>query len=216
MKTYPVCLVHLEGARCVIVGGGAVAARKAAGLVEAGARPVVISPMLCDALEERAARGEVHAVRRAYREGDLEGARLAIAATDDAAVNHRVSEEARARNVPVNVVDDPDHCTFIAPAVVRRGDLLLAIATGGRAPALARRLRQQLEGQYPPAYGALIELAGELRGQVLDALPPGRRSEFWDELFHSGVLDLLAVGDEDAARRLAGAMLEDYLAEEGG
>ena len=201
MTGYPITLVHLHRTRCVVVGGGTVAARKVERLRAAGARVVVISPTLCEPLEELAAQGEIEPVRRVYRKGDLEGALLVIAATDDPAVNRRVWEEAQARGVLVNVVDDPDRCTFFLPAVVRRGPLTLAVSTDGRCPALARHLRQRLEQEFGPAYGPFVEWLGELRKQVVSALPPADRRHFWEQLFCSDVLDLLAEGNEAAARR---------------
>jgi len=204
---YPITVVHLHRTRCVVVGGGVVAARKVAGLRAADARVVVISPTLCEPLEDLVARGEVEAVRRAYRTGDLEGAFLVIAATDDPTVNQQVWEEAQTRGVLVNVVDDPTRCTFFLPAVVRRGPLTLAISTGGRCPALARHLRQRLEREFGPAYGPFVELLGELRDRITSLLPPARRRVFWGRLFRSDVLALLAAGDEAAARRRAEEIL---------
>lgn len=208
MTGYPITLVHLHDARCVIVGGGMVAARKVSGLRAAGARIVVISPTLCEPLEGLAARGEVEAIRRAYRTGDLEGALLVIAATDDPTVNRRVWEEAQVRGVLINVVDDPDRCTFFLPAVVRRGPLTLAVSTDGRCPALARHLRQRLEREFGPAYGPFVEWLGELRKRAVSALPPADRKAFWARLFRSDVLALLTAGDEVAARSRAEEVLK--------
>jgi siroheme synthase-like protein len=200
---YPVSLVHLDRARCLVVGGGSVAARKATGLLEAQARIVVVSPTLCERLEILAGRGDIDVIRRAYRPGDLEGAFLAIAATSDPDVNQQIWEEAKARGILVNVVDDPAHCTFIAPAVMRRGPLAIAISTSGRCPALSRHIRQRLEEDYGAAYGPFVELLGELREQAVSALPLSDRNAFWKQLFHSDVLVLLASGDEAAARQRA-------------
>jgi len=211
---YPITLVHLHHTRCVVVGGGTVAARKVDGLRAADARVVVISPVLCEPLEELAAQGEIEAVRRAYRVGDLEGALLVIAATDDPGVNQRVWEEAQARDILVNVVDDPNRCTFFLPAVVRRGPLTLAVSTDGWCPALARHLRQRLEREFGPAYGPFVEWLGELRQRVVSILPPARRKAFWDRLFRSDVLTLLDAGDETAARRRAEEVLQQIQSQE--
>jgi len=143
VSNYPVVLVNLEEG-VVVVGGGEVAARKVEGLLAAGANVTVISPQLAPALEEFLAQGRITALRRPYRPGNLAGARLVIAATDDPQVNQAVGREARERGCPVNVVDDPAHCTVYIPAVVRRGPVTLAIGTGGASPVLAARLRREI------------------------------------------------------------------------
>lgn len=208
MKGYPIFLVHLDRRRCIVVGGGAVAARKVSGLRKADARVVVISPTLCDRLEDLAASDAVEVVRRTYQRGDLEGATLAIAATDDPDINQLVWEEAQERGMPVNVVDDPAHCTFIAPSVVRRGPLTLAISTSGCCPALSRHLRKQLEQTFGPVYADYVELLGELREQAVAELALAERRVFWEQIFQSEVLSLLASGDEEQAHRRAEAILQ--------
>ncbi len=211
MIGYPITLVHLHRVRCLVIGGGKVAARKVAGLLATGAQVVVLSPVLCERLEILATRGDIEVMRRDYCSGDLEETFLVIAATDDPSVNHQVWEEAQARGVLINVVDDPAHCTFIAPAVVRQGPLTLAISTGGRCPALARHLREQLEQEFDPAYGRFVELLGELRERTITALPFSRRNVFWEQLFHSDVLALMTSGDEAIARRRAEEILAQNL-----
>jgi len=208
---YPITLIHLHRVRCLVVGGGKVAARKAAGLLAAEAQVVVISPVLCEQLELLAERGDVQVMRRGYRSGDLEGTFLVIAATDDPDVNHRVWEEAQARGILINAVDDPEHCTFIAPAVVRQGPLTLAISTGGRCPALARHLREQFEQEFDPDYGRFVELLGELRERTVTVLPFSRRNAFWEQIFHSDVLALTRSGEPAAARRCAEEILAQHL-----
>lgn len=214
MKTYPIFLVKLERSRCVVVGGGRVAARKVNALRRADAEVAVISPTLCKPLEELALRGHIEVVDRDYRQGDLEDAFLVVAATDDPEVNHQVWEEARTRNLLVNVVDDPEHCNFIAPSVVRRGPLSLAISTSGQCPAFSRHLRRRLEEEFGPAYARYVELLGDLRAQAVDVLTMAERREFWQEIFESDVLALLVSGDEDDARRRAEAILEQNVPEE--
>jgi siroheme synthase-like protein len=210
MTGYPVTLVGLDAARCVVVGGGAVAARKVAGLRQAGAKPIVISPILCPELEMQAAQDRIEVVRRPYRQGDLTGARLVIAATDDPAVNETVSGEAQAVGCLINVVDDPARCSFFVPAVVRRGALTIAVSTGGKSPALARRIRQQLESLFDPAYGLLLELLSRLRPTVQAAVPdPERRIAFWGRLLDSEALDRLRAGDEAGAISQAEALLQE-------
>jgi len=214
VKTYPIFLVKLEHSCCVVVGGGQVAARKVAGLRRASAQVTVISPDLCDPLDELAARGHIKVVDRDYRQGDLEDAFLVVAATDDPEVNHQVWEEAETRNLLVNVVDDPEHCNFIAPSVVRRGPLSLAISTSGQCPAFSRHLRRRLESEFGPAYARYVEVLGDLRARVLDALTMAERRKFWQEIFESDVLSLLVSGDDVEARHLADAILERNMPEE--
>lgn len=200
MHYYPVYL-DLKERPCVVVGGGTVAANKVRGLLDAEARVTVIAPRLSPELEQLARRGRVGHVARTYRPGDLAGAFLVIAATDNPDVNRQVWQEAIAQRVLVNVVDDPAHCTFIAPATVCRGDLVIAISTGGRAPALAVRLRQWLEKVIGDEYGRFLELAGELRRPLAEHYPDfEERRAVWYRLVDSDVFELLRCGDEAGAR----------------
>lgn len=203
MKGYPIVLTGLADGRCLVVGGGAVAARKAAALAEAGARPLVISPELGSEMEAMATAGLVEPLRRPYREGDLAGATLAIAATGDCEVNRAVSEEARRRAVPVNVVDDPELCTFIVPAVVRRGELTVAISTGGGSPALARRLREALEAVIDPGYGDLLAVFAELRPQIIASFAAAEQAALWRRLLDGEVLACLRTEGVGKARERA-------------
>jgi precorrin-2 dehydrogenase/sirohydrochlorin ferrochelatase len=162
---YPIFL-DLRGKRCVVVGGGPVAERKVVMLLERDAAVTVVSPALSPGLREMARRGAVRVVEREYRKGDLEGAFLAIAATDDAPVNAAVSSEARERRALVNVVDGPDDSDFIVPSLVRRGDITVAVSTGGRSPALARKLRTVLEGTLTPEYASVLDIVSDVREEL--------------------------------------------------
>lgn len=208
MQYYPVYF-NLQDSRCVVVGGGAVAERKVLELLGAGARVTVVSPDMTVELKSLAETGRLTWVPRTYAPGDLSGAFLAIGATDDRAVNEQVWEEARARSLPVNVVDDPQHLNFITPAVVRRGDLAIAISTGGKAPALASRLRQQLERTIGDEYGELVEIAGEMRDATAHETDPQRRKELRYQVVDSDALDLLRQGDPAAARERAEQIVSD-------
>lgn len=210
MQTYPISLIGLATRRSVVIGGGAVAARKVAGLLAAGAAVTVISPALVPELAQRAAAGEIEVVSRAYRPGDLAGAFLAIAATDDPAVNRAVWEEAERGGCLINVVDDPGHSNFIVPAVVRRGEIVLAISTGGASPALARRLRERLEAAIGPEYGVLADLLAELRPELFACFPPGElRLAAALRLVDSDVLEIIRRDGAEAGR----ARLADLLAQ---
>ena len=213
MSGFPIVLVDLANTPCVVIGGGEVAARKAAALSEAGARPVVISPSLCEALEHQAQRGEIDVILRAYQPGDLAGARLAIAATNDAATNQAVWREAQMVGCLINVVDDPGRCNFYIPATVRRGALTIGISTAGRSPALAARIRQDLESRFGEEYSALVDILGELRERTNDLCPPGKRRDLWYALVDSDMLELLREGKEQEARETAASIVNACLRE---
>jgi siroheme synthase-like protein len=192
MGYYPVFL-EMKDRPCVVVGGGTVAERKVEGLLAAGAQVTVISPELTPALAALREEGRLHHVARPYREGDLEGYDLAVVATDDGAVNADVAREGRSASgrIWVNAVDDPPNCDFILPSVIRRGDIVIAASTGGASPALARRLREELEAFLDEDYGPLAELLQEVRqelraqGIVVDA-------ETWQRAIDGRLRALLA------------------------
>jgi precorrin-2 dehydrogenase/sirohydrochlorin ferrochelatase len=208
---YPITLVNLKEARCVVVGGGRVAARKIAALREAGARPVVISPALCESLQHQAESGEIQAIERAYRPGDLAGARLVIAATDDPVTNEAIWREAESLACLVNVVDDPAHCNFYVPATVRRGALTISISTGGNSPTLARRIREALEAQFDAAYGPYLALLGELRPLVRERIAdPAQRKALWTALVDSEILEWLRNDARRAARKRALEIVDTF------
>lgn len=166
---YPAFL-DLRRKRVVVVGGGEIATGKVRGLLPCGPEPlVVIAPAVSEEIRQAAEAGRLAWHARPYQDGDLAGASLAFGATDDRAANAQVAAEARRRGIPVLAVDDVPHCDFIAPAVVRRGDLLVAISTGGRSPALARRLREQLEQTVTARDGRLLEVAAAARERLGDA-----------------------------------------------
>ena len=196
---YPVFL-DLRDRRCVVVGGDAAAASKVEGLLAAGARVTVIAPRLEPALEARVASGAVHHLARGYRRGDLEGAFLALSVLTDPMVNQPFWKEAETLGIPANVMDDVPRCSFIAPSIVRRGDLCVAVSTSGRAPALAVRIREWLERVFGPEHARFLELAGRAREPLARARPDlAERRELWYRLVDSDVIELLARGDEEAA-----------------
>jgi precorrin-2 dehydrogenase/sirohydrochlorin ferrochelatase len=162
---YPLVL-DLSGRRCVVIGGGPVAARKVDGLLAARASVTVVSPKLTPGLEERVAGGEIRVERRRYRRGDLAGATLAFVATGDPRLAATVAREGRSQGVWVNAADDPEHCDFFLPSVLRRGPLLVAVATGGGSPALARAVREEIERLLPRDYTELAETVAEVRREL--------------------------------------------------
>ncbi|MFQ6000852.1 MAG: bifunctional precorrin-2 dehydrogenase/sirohydrochlorin ferrochelatase [Anaerolineae bacterium] len=211
MSGYPIYLSQLHRVLCVVVGGGEVAERKVSSLLEAQAKVQVISPTLTKGLRQLAARGAIDHLARAYRDGDLEGAFLAIAATDDPVTNRAIFQEAEARKILVNVVDEPSLCNFLVPAVVRRGSLIIGISTEGRSPALAARVRQRLESLFGPEYASLLDILGDLREWIIDACPSEKRRDLWYRLVDSDLLELLREGKEQEARERAKVIVATYL-----
>ncbi len=196
---YPVFL-DLARKRCLVVGGGQVALRKVSALLESGADVQVISPEACVGLLQLADAGQVKLVRRQYREGDLEGVFLAVAATDDPGINKMVSAEARSRRCLVNVVDDPANSDFIVPSCLRRGDITVAVSTGGASPALARKLRTRLEGELGEEYALLAGLVGGVRGELLRQGIHVDAARWQEALDLDRLLVLLKNGESEKAR----------------
>ncbi|HVR42588.1 MAG TPA: bifunctional precorrin-2 dehydrogenase/sirohydrochlorin ferrochelatase [Thermoanaerobaculia bacterium] len=200
-RWYPLFL-DLEGKRVVVVGGGAVAERKIEALVAAGASVLVVAPEVTEGIVRLAASAPVAIERRAFEQGDLEGAALAFAATDRPEVNRLVASEASARGVPANVADHPELGSFIVPATIERGAIRIAFSTGGHSPLLARHLRERLEREIGPGISALAEVLGELREAARAALPDeaGRR-EFFAAVLASPAAAMLERGEAAAARK---------------
>jgi precorrin-2 dehydrogenase/sirohydrochlorin ferrochelatase len=195
VKTYPIFAV-IENKPCLVVGGGAVGERKVHDLMAAGARVTVVSRTLTPELAALASRGEIRYLPEDFQEAQLDGMALVIAATDDPKVNAKVSTAAQARGIWVNVADDPEYCTFIVPAMVRRGDLTLAIGTGGASPALARQLREELQQHFGPEYGPYLDLLRRVRTRLLSE----RRAHpdngpLFHRLVHSPLREAVARGD---------------------
>src|SRR6266404_9306792 len=165
-QMFPMFL-KLEGRRCLVVGAGSVAEAKIKGLLEAGASIHVVAPKAVDAIQKLAWQGTLSWKARNFEPNDLEGMILVIAATSSPEVNEEVFKEARERKVMCNSVDDPENCDFYYPAVVRRGDLQIAISTNGRSPALAQRLRLELEEQFGPEYETWVAELGRARDQLM-------------------------------------------------
>jgi len=200
MRFYPVFL-NLRGRRAVVIGGGAVAEQKVLGLLGAGAHVTVVSPETTPRLEQLAATGGIDLRRRPYRSGDLVGAWLAIAGTDDRGANAAVWAEAEREGVLLNAVDDLDHCSFIAPAVHREGDVTVAVSTSGKSPALAARLRQRVARLVGPAEARLCDLLGELRPELAARIPDTRaRTTLWYRIVDSDVIAFVRRGDIEGAR----------------
>jgi precorrin-2 dehydrogenase/sirohydrochlorin ferrochelatase len=202
--------VDIEGRRCLVVGGGPVATEKVEKLLEHGAVVRLVTPRATPGLAELVASGAVAEHRaRAYRPEDLDGCFLVVAATNLDAVNRMVWQDAEARNLLCNVVDVPPLCNFIVPSIVRRGELALAISTGGASPVVAKHIRRQLERAYGPEWEALVALLRDVREDLKARYPdmPSRRDAV-ERLMDTDVVRLLAEGEEEAARDLARQVLE--------
>ena len=209
MKYLPVFL-KLEGRPCLVVGGGKVAARKVAMLLKAGARISLVAPALCDELEKLRESGRILYTGREFRDDDIDGMVLVIAATDNEAVNRQVSVVADSHRIPVNVVDTPKLCSFIVPSLVDRSPVQVAVSTGGASPVLARLLRARLESFIPSAYGRLAVLVDEFRHKVKQRFNDStQRRYFWENVLQGRVAELLFAGREREAR----AALEEAIAD---
>lgn len=194
---------NLNGRTVLVVGGGEIALRKARLLSEAGAALRVVAPEIEAQLNELVIMGGGQALVRGYQTGDLSGCVLAIAATDDEPLNARVSEDARALGMPVNVVDSPDLCTVIFPAIVDRSPLMIAVSSGGDAPVLARLMRARIETWVPSVYGELAGLAKKFRAQVKARFADvQQRRVFWEEVFQGDVAERALAGQQQEAERL--------------
>jgi precorrin-2 dehydrogenase len=203
MNTYYPVYIEMRDQPCVVVGGGKIAEGKVDGLLAVKADVTVISPDLTSHLRDLANQKLINYVARTYQPGDLSGAFLVICATDQAGINHQVWQVATANHQLVNVVDDTPRCNFIAPSILRKGDLTIAISTSGKAPALAVRLKERLQREIGPQYERFLELAGELREPLARHIPDFEtRKAIWYELVDSEILDVLARGDETAAREI--------------
>jgi len=202
MRYYPVFL-RVAGRRCLVIGAGAVAARKVESLINADAPVTVISPELTAEISALASAGRITHHARCYQEGDLQGFFLAYAATNDVAVHTRIAREAEAAGVLLNVVDAPALSTFIVPSVVQRGDLLIATSTSGKSPALAKRIRQDLEHSFGPEYEVALRLLGRLRESFRQqCMPTEERQRIFGALVDSALIDYLRHGQHAAVDRL--------------
>lgn len=221
MKYYPVNL-DIENRDCLVVGGGQVGTRKVAALVDCNARVTLVSPEATLALKALADTGRIAWQQRPYDEKDLEGMFLVIGATNDEPLNRRVHADAQRRNLLCNIADRPEICNFILPAVVRRGDLLIAVSTSGKSPAFAKRLRKSLERQFGPEYDTFLQIMGIIRARLLaQAHAPEAHKPLFEQLIDGGLVDLIRMArtaeiDALLARTLGeGFTFADLMAEAG-
>lgn len=205
MKRYPYYPIFLdiEDRPVVIIGGGSVCARKAETMMSYGARVTVVSPELTAEIEQWAREGKLAIRRKKYDQGDLEGANIVIASTDDQRVNEQIAADCRRRRIPVNVVDVTPLCEFIVPAIVNKGSVHIAVSTEGKSPALARTLKEDLQRMVGPEYAEVNDVLGTLRDSAKRVLPTDvDRKRFFDGIIASGVLEMLREGRRGEAYRV--------------
>ena len=203
-RLYMACL-NLEGREVLVVGAGRIAQEKIEGLLDCGASVNVVAPKAIPAVEELATKGSVSWLERSFEPADLEGRFLVVAATSDESVNRAVHVAAEARAMLVNVVDVPELCNLILPAVHRTGPLALAVSTAGASPALAKRIRNEVAAVVGAEYARLAQLLDETRSWAKSTLPTyDDRKEFFEEIVNGepDPIDLLRRGDEDGVRSL--------------
>lgn len=198
MGYYPLYL-EMNRRRCLVIGGGTVAERKIASLLEAGAEVTVISPDVTETISCWSKDGSIQFHARRYERGDIHGQELVFVATNDGSVNAQVHEDARCQGVWVNAADDPEHCDFILPSVLRRGDLTVAVSSGGNSPALARTIREELETYFTEEYEQLAVLAAEARVE-LQKRSLSAPFETWRRALSGDVRQLLMRGEIGRAK----------------
>jgi siroheme synthase-like protein len=211
MSSYYPVFLDLKGRRCLVVGGGSVAERKTRMLLEHDALVTVISPALNQGLQQLAEQGAIQVVPRNFKSNDLRGAFLAIAATDDPITNAAVSDKGRKQRILINVVDDPKVSDFIVPSIVRRGDITIAISTAGKSPALARKIRTELDAILPAQYARLLSLVSDVREELAQR-QISVDSEKWQRSLKIDVLlEMIGKGQIDQARK---KLIEDLIAKD--
>ena len=197
LKYYPLFL-DISRRKCVVVGGGRVAERKVSRLLSSGANVEVIAKKLTPLLLEMSREGKIVHRDLDYHRALLSGAFLVIGATNDCSVNRRIGKDARAIGILVNVVDDPEQGDFIVPSLLERGDLAIAVSTGGRSPALAKKIRKELESLYGPEYSVLLQIMGELRGKLIaEGNDSDENRERFESVAYSEILDYIRAGRRD-------------------
>ena len=198
---YPI-LLNIQGKKCLVVGGGEVALRKVQMLVESGATVAVVSPTFCPELNQLVKDSAIRAIHRDYETEDLNDVFLAIAATDDIKINERIAAEARRTGILVNTVDKPDISDFIVPSYFRRGDIIVAVSTSGRSPALARKIRGEIERDLKAEYTQLAVIASEVRSE-LKQRGIFTSSDDWQEVLNlNSLIELIKRGKKKEAREI--------------
>ena len=209
MDLLPIFL-NIKKQKCVVVGGGEVAFRKASLLLRAGANLTIIAVSVEEQLRQLCSQHDATVIEKAFEKSDLEGSTLVVAATDDTQVNERVSVAATSLSIPVNVVDQPHLCSFIMPSIVDRSPIVIAISSGGSSPVLTRKLKELNETMIPGRIDKLAELLGSYRGRVKAGIEDfSGRLRFWESVLDSEIPELVYSGQDDKAREALDARLAE-------
>lgn len=207
MRYYPAYL-DVNNRNCLVVGGGRVGTRKVGTLLACGANVTVISLEATETLEQMAAKGEITLKRRVYKSGDLDAVFLVIGATDNQPVNKQIHDDATAAQRLCNIADQPELCNFVLPSIINQGDLSIAISTAGKSPAFAKHLRRQLQNQFGPEHGDLLELMGAIRSRLLAAEhAPEAHKPLFEALIQKGLLGMVREHDITSINKLLAEVL---------
>ena len=209
MRYYPVYL-DMRGRNALVIGGGAVGSRKAETLLRAGARVTLVSPQVTETIRSLADAGRLTWHARCYQSSDVADMFLVYSATDDADLNRRIEEDAAGQQALCNFADQPDRGHFILPSIIERGDLLVSISTSGKSPAVARRLRKDMEAYFGEEYAPFLRLMGAVRERLLEREhAPADHRKVFGQLIDGGLLALVKAGDRDGINRLLQSVLGD-------
>ena len=210
MKYYPICL-NISKKRCVVIGGGDVAERKVTRLLEAGAGVEVVGKLLTPKLKTMQNEGKIGHIADDYKEEYINDAFLVIGATDRDDVNDKIYMDADKNGKLVNIVDSPDRCNFILPSIVKQGDLQIAISTSGKSPALAKKLREEMEGSYGFEYQILLDIMGAVREKVIvRGYPSEENKKLFEALLNSDILQYIREENWSEVKRV----VEDLVGED--
>jgi precorrin-2 dehydrogenase/sirohydrochlorin ferrochelatase len=204
---YPL-LLNIRGKKCLVVGGGEVALRKAQMLLEHGAAVEIVSPSFCPELDALVKDGAIRAAERAYKTEDLNNALLVVAATDDVKINKKIAAEAGRKGILINVVDEPDISDFIVPSYFRHGDIIVAVSTSGKSPALARKIRSELETDLKAEYAQLAVIASEVRRELKERGVTVSGDDWQEVLNLNSLVELIKRGKNKEAKEIMLARLK--------
>ncbi|MDI6785698.1 MAG: bifunctional precorrin-2 dehydrogenase/sirohydrochlorin ferrochelatase [bacterium] len=210
MRLYPIEL-NIKNKKCVVVGGGKVAHRKVASLLECGAKVHVISMELNEELNVLLRAGKIYFYEKKYKSGDLKGAFLVVAATDSKETNEKVALEARKLKIMVNVIDNMELCDYTVPAITRVGDLTISVSTVGKSPSLAKKIRNELSKCYGREYGELLNILGSIRSRVMkEVVDSQKRKLLWKSIVNSEIISLIKEDAQDKLHELIEKKIEEH------
>lgn len=201
-KYYPI-FINLKHKKCIIIGGGHVAERKVKGLIDTGAHIIIVSPYITDELALLAKEGKIIHLKKNYEKNDIKDAFLVIGATDSRNVNEEIRNDCRKHDIPANIVDSPEDCTFTVPSVIKRGPLTITISTDGKSPALSKKIRKEIENIYGEEYGKFAVLLGNLRERIQKEIPEEKeRKSLWEKLLEANIPSLIKEGKDKEIEEL--------------